>query len=62
MDGCSVSRILVNGDLRCTDCGKLIMRVSTADTINGRIYCHACKALFRVLIANGKVYEMEITE
>ena len=53
--------MIKDGFLTCI-CNKKIQPININDTISATVYCSRCKTYFKVLIAYGKLYEMERAE
>lgn len=48
-----------NGHLLCPRCKKKIQPIEEHDVLITTVYCHNCKAYFRVVFADGELLKMD---
>ena len=54
--------MIENGFLKCPDCHKKIQPVYGHDTISSTVYCMHCKIYYKIVIADGELFKMEIVK
>jgi len=54
--------MVAHGFLWCKICAKKVQPIDIHDVIKTTVFCKPCKTYFKVLIAYGKLYEMQKVE